>query len=267
MPFFERQKNRMHYEIFEGVTDRDVIAFHGNLASNIWWKPVLEELRRESGGKKKGRFIAAEWRGCGKSNTSLTSEADLNLPALADDYNGLLRSLNVTQAAVVAHSTGGLIALYAMRRAPELYSRALLLDPVGATGVQFGPEMYDAFTAMSKDRNMCEAVMTGTISKHVDDKAFLQQIVDDAFGVHPLIWHGVAKMLHVADFRAELPYIKQPVLVLHGENDQILQKADSIALAKGLPNGKYLELAGRGHSTNIEDPALFVSHMNSFLFG
>lgn len=266
MPFFERQKLRMHYEIFEGIVDRDVIAFHGNLASNIWWKPVVDELRSTAGDAKKGRFIAAEWRGCGKS-TGLSSEDELNLPALADDYNSLLRSLGVSQAAVVAHSTGGLIALYAMRSAPDLYSRALLLDPVGATGVQFGPEMYQAFTAMSQDRAMCEAVMTATISKTVSDQAFLKQIVDDAFGVHPLIWHGVAKMLHVADFRAELPFIKQPVLVLHGENDQILPKADSIALAKGLPNGKFLELAGRGHSTNVEEPALFVNHMNHFLFG
>jgi 3-oxoadipate enol-lactonase len=266
MPFFERQKMRMHYEVHEGLVERDVIALHGNLASNIWWQPVLNELRLKADPGKKGRFIAAEWRGCGKS-TGLQSEEDLNLPAMADDYNALLRHLGVTQAAVVAHSTGGLIAMYAMRRAPDLYARALLLDPVGATGVQFGPEMYDAFTAMSQDRAMCDAVMTGTISKHVDDTAFLKQIVDDAFGVHPLIWHGVAKMLHVADFRSELPYVRQPVLVLHGENDQILKKEDSVALAKGLPNGKFLELAGRGHSTNIEDPALFVSHMRSFLFG
>lgn len=266
MAYFERQKIRMHYEVHEGLVDRDVIAFHGNLASNTWWKFTLDELRKTASPQKKGRFIAAEWRGCGKS-TGLSHEDELNLPDMADDYNGLARSLGVQGAAALAHSTGGLIALYAMRRAPDLYSRALLLDPVGATGVQFGPEMYDAFTAMSRDRGMCEMVMTGTISQTVRDQAFLKQIVDDAFGVHPLIWHGVAKMLHVADFRSELPYIKQPTLVLHGENDQILPKADSIALAKGLPNGKYLELAGRGHSSNVEDPALFVGHIQSFLFG
>ena len=266
MQFFERQKIRMHYEIFEGIVDRDTIAFHGNLASNTWWKPTIEVLRRQSGGKKAGRFIAAEWRGCGKSS-GLSQESELNQPDLAEDYNGLLRHLGARETAVVAHSTGGLIALYAMRKAPELYSRAVLLDPVGATGVQFGPEMYEAFTAMSQSRDMCAAVMTATISKTIDDQAFLQQIVDDAFGVHPLIWHGVAKMLHVADFRAELPFIRQPVLVLHGENDAILKKDDSIALAKGLPNGKFLELAGRGHSSNVEDPELFVSHLQQFLFG
>jgi pimeloyl-ACP methyl ester carboxylesterase len=266
MPFFPRENVRMHYEIFEGLVDRDTIAFHGNLASNAWWQPALEVLRAQPGARKKGRFIAAEWRGCGRSE-GLSSEEELHLPALAEDYNGLLRSLGVSGAAVVAHSTGGLIALYAMRRAPELYSRALLLDPVGATGVQFGPEMYAAFTAMSQSRELCEAVMTGTIRKTVQDPVLLRRIVDDAFGVHPLVWHGVAKMLHGVDFRAELPHIPHPVLVLHGENDQILPKADSVALAEGLPHGKFLELPERGHSANVEDPELFVRHLNQFLFG
>jgi 3-oxoadipate enol-lactonase len=265
MPYFEHGKIRVHYEIHEGLVERDVLAIHGNLASNIWWKPVIDELRA-GGANKKGRFIAAEWRGCGRTS-GIETEADLTLPALADDYNALLRHLHAKNVGILAHSTGGLIALHMMRTAPELYARALLLDPVGATGVQFGPEMYQAFTMMSQDRGMAEAVMTGTISKFVEDTAFLKKIVDDAFGVHPAIWHGVAKMLHDHDFRSELSHIQQPVLVLHGEKDQILPMEASKALAAGLPHGKFLELAGRGHSTNIEDPALLVSHIQQFLLG
>ncbi|MGZ3659814.1 MAG: alpha/beta fold hydrolase [Bdellovibrionota bacterium] len=265
MPFFERGKFRMHYEVHEGLVDRDTLAIHGNLASNHWWKPLVAELRAQ-GGAKKGRFIAAEWRGCGKS-MGLSEESEINLAEMAADYNGLLRSLGVTSAAVLGHSTGGPIALHAMLAAPELYSRAILLDPVGATGVQFGPEMYEAFTAMSQDRAMCEAVMTGTISKHVDDQAFLQQLVDDAFGVHPLIWHGVARMLHDTDLRSELPRIKQPVLVLHGEVDQIISRETSEALAKGLPQGRFELLPGRGHSTNVEEPPLLAQRMKQFLYG
>jgi 3-oxoadipate enol-lactonase len=210
--------------------------------------------------------IAAEWRGCGKT-TGLETESELNLEALAEDYNALLRFLGAKDVCALAHSTGGPIALYAMRAEPELYSRALLLDPVGATGVQFGPETYTALTAMSQNRAMCEAVMTASIRNFVEDRDFLEAVVDSAFGVHPLVWHGVAKMLHRADFRAELPFIPHPVLVLHGENDQILPRAASVALANGLPQGKYMELPGRGHSTNVEDPALLVHHMNQFLFG
>lgn len=266
MPFFERSKIRMHYEVFDNLVERDTIALHGNLASNAWWQPTVEALSREKSSAKKGRLILAEWRGCGKS-TGLGDESELNLREMADDYNGLLRSLAIKDACVVGHSTGCLIALYAMRQAPELFSRALLLDPVGATGVQFGPEMYAAFTQMSQDRGFCATVMGGTIHDAQIDPGLMERIVDDAFGVHPLVWHGVAKMLHTADFRSEVPMIQQPVLVLHGEHDALLPKENSKALAEMLPNGKFLELAGRGHSTNVENPDLFVKHLKQFLYG
>jgi 3-oxoadipate enol-lactonase len=265
MPFFERGPIRMHYEIFDGLVERDTVAFHGNLASNTWWKPAVETLSLQRNTEKKGRLVLAEWRGCGKS-TGLREEKELNLKEMAEDYNGLLRSLGLKDACALGHSTGCLIALYAMRQAPELYNRALLLDPVAATGVQFGPEMYAAFTQMSQDRAFCAAVMAGTINVPVEP-TLMNQIVDDAFGVHPLVWHGVAKMLHDVDFRSELPSIPQPVLVLHGEHDLLLPKENSKALAESLPNGKFLELPGRGHSSNVEDPGLFVSHMRNFLYG
>ncbi len=185
---------------------------------------------------------------------------------MAEDYNGLLQSLGILRAGVIGHSTGGLIALYAMRRNPELYSRAVLLDPVGALGVKFGPEMLDVFTTMSQDRNFCQTVMAGTIHGGAKEN-LLNRIVADAFGVHPLIWHGIARALNQVDFREEAARITQPVLVLHGEHDQILPQADSRALAAMLPHGKFLELTGRGHSCNVENPELFVEHVNKFLFG
>lgn len=265
MPFFERNNIRMHYEVYEGLVDRDTVTFHGNLASNTWWEPAVEVLSRQKSPAKKGRLVLAEWRGCGKS-TGLTEESQLNLEEMAADYNGLVQSLGLKDTCAVGHSTGCLIALIAMRRSPSHWSRGFFLDPVAATGVQFGPEMYQAFTAMSQDRNMCAAVMAGTIHAQVKPE-LMSRIVDDAFGVHPLIWHGVAKMLHVADYRAELPKIEQPILVLHGEQDVLLKKEDSMALAQALPNGRFLELAGRGHSTNVEEPELFVKHMTSFLYG
>ncbi len=265
MPFFERQNIRMHYEVYEGLVDRDTVSFHGNLASNAWWSPAVEVLSREKSASKKGRLVLAEWRGCGKS-TGLSEESQLNLEEMAKDYNEMVRHLGLKDVCALGHSTGCLIALIAMRREPALWSRGLFLDPVAATGVQFGPEMYQAFTAMSQDRNMCAAVMAGTI-QGTPAPELMKQIVDDAFGVHPLVWHGVAKMLHVADYRSELPMITQPVLVMHGELDTLLKKEDSIALANGLPNGKFLELPGRGHSCNVEEPELFVKQMRSFLYG
>ena len=267
MSYFEGQNFRMHYEIYPGIVPADTVFLHGNLASNNWWKPSLAVWEKESKGKNyKGSVICAEWRGCGKSSGP-DSEEQLKLEILGKDYVDLLTHLKISKVNLVGHSTGGLIGLYAVKLKPELFQRLVMLDSVAATGIQFGPEMYAAFTQMSENRAMCDAVISGTIFSESIDADLRKQLVDDAFHVHPLIWHGVAKMLHNIDFREEVKTITQPSLVLHGEKDTLLPIAGSKELAELLPNGRFYEIPNQGHSCNMENPGLFVKMVNEFLFG
>lgn len=266
MPYLERQGIQLHYEIIEGMIPQDTIFLHGNLASNAWWRPAVEVWAGRSKKEYTGRIILAEWRGCGKSSGP-GSEKDLDPAVLASDTNALLEHLGIKHARLVGHSTGGLIGLLAMSQQPALYDRAVLLDPVSHKGIQFPQEMFAAFTQMSQDRNFCEMVMMGTVYQAPVSEVLKEQIVSDAFGVHPLIWHGVPKALDRTDVTSELPKVKQPVLVLHGEFDNLLPKELSKELAGLLPQGRFYEIPGRGHSTNIEDPKLFVDLASQFLFG
>ena len=265
MPSFSRDGVQINYEVHEGLVPRDTIFLHGNLASNTWWQPAVDVWRKQAVPGQKGRLILAEWRGCGKS-TGPNHEKELAPDFLAADYNALLDSLGIQRANLVGHSTGGLIGLIAMRDRPELYEKAVLLDPVSHQGVQFPPEMFEAFTRMSRERDFCQAVMLGTVHDTKPPEALSAQLVDDAFGVHPLVWHGVPKALNGVDITATLGQIQQPVLVLHGEFDTLLPKDRSKELAQLLPRGRFFEITGRGHSTNVENPELFVEIAHSFLF-
>lgn len=261
-----RDNVQLNVEIHEGLAEVDTVFLHGNLASNTWWQPALAEWQTRSAGKKlPGRLIFAEWRGCGKSPAP-QSEADLHPSILADDYVQLLQKLQVKKACLVGHSTGGLIGLYAILKAPALFERALLLDSVGAKGVQLDPAILGAFTQMSQDRGLCEAVMGATIHGNDPSSALFRQIVDDTMNVAKEIWHGVPNALSKIDIVNELSRIQQPVLVLHGEHDALIPKADSMLLAEKLGNARYMELAGQGHSTNVENPARFVQLAKTFLY-
>lgn len=255
----------MNVDVTNSVLPMDTIFLHGNLASNTWWEPSLDLFKKEARSGLEGRFIAAEWRGYGKSEAPKTEE-ELHPSALAEDYIQLCDKLGVKKACLVGHSTGGLIALYAMLKAPHLFERAVLLDPVGATGVQFGPEMYAAFTQMSEDRAVTEAVMNGTIHGNDMKSPLFQRIVDDTFGAAKINWHGVPRMLHITDISKDLSKIQHKILILHGEHDPIIPAESSRALAAGLPHATFDLLKDQGHSANIENPALFVSKVNSFLF-
>ena len=255
----------MNIEVHAGLLPMDTVFIHGNLASNRWWEPSIALWKKDAKPAYEGRLIAAEWRGCGKS-AAPRSESELDPHLLADDYVQALHQMGVKKACLVGHSTGGLIGLLALLKAPDLFDRAVFLDPVSAAGVKFEPELLGAFTQMSRDRNMCSLVMSGTIHGVDAKDVFFQKLVDDAFGVAQEIWHGIPKALSNIDITAELAKITQPVLVLHGEFDTVLPIEESRKMAAALPNGKFEMLTGQGHSTNVESPSLFVQLTNDFLF-
>lgn len=253
-------------DIVANLVPVDVVFMHGNLASNTWWEPAVGVWKKNPvGASPRGQLILGEWRGCGKSPAP-ASASELHPSVLADDYIRKLKALDAGKVDIVAHSTGGLIALYAILKAPELFGRAVLLDPVGVKGVQFDQNALDGFTQMSQNREVCAAVMSATIHGNDPTSALFQRIVDDTMGIANMNWLGVPQALRDIDLTKQVEKIENKVLVLHGELDPILPIEASRDLANLLPNGEFRLLNGQGHSTNVENPELFVQIVNDFLF-
>jgi pimeloyl-ACP methyl ester carboxylesterase len=260
MPHFQRPGFSMNYTVIDGILPRDTLFLHGNLSSNLWWEPAIEEWKKQDGGS--GKAILAEWRGCGDSREF---EGGLDIQTLAADANALLENLSITNANIIGHSTGGLIALHAMAARPELYHRALLLDPVSPDGLELPPEIAGAFTRMSQEEDFCATVILSTIHGGSLSEAYRQQIAKAAFGVAPAVWLGVPQMLATPP-KLATQKITHPVLVAHGEFDVVLPMEKSKSLAASLLKGKFMEISGRGHCTNVEDPERFTGIVNEFLY-
>lgn len=268
MPFAPLENFRMHYEVFEGIVPRDTLVIHGNLASNKWFYPAVARWRLNSAKDNHllpGRLILAEWRGCGKSSAP-NSREELSIETLANDYLELLQFLGVTKTSVIGHSTGGVIALVAMARAPQLFDRAVLLDPVSAKGSEFNQAVLDGFSRMSEDRDFCAARLSATIHENEKNSALFDALVDDAFNVASENWLGIPYHLSQLDITNKVRAIEHPVYILHGEFDSVLPIEGSRELEKLLPNGKFIELKNQGHSACFENPTLFVKLTDQFLY-
>ena len=74
---------------------------------------------------------------------------------------------------------------------------------------------------------------------------------------HSALRDGLA-ILRETDLRASLPHIKQPVLVLAGECDELTPALASEYLAQHLPNAKMVAIKGAAHVP-------FLSHTDTFL--
>ena len=255
----------MNYDVVPNLFPTPTFFIHGNLASNRWWEPSLQILKTEAQGKSyPAPMIMAEFRGAGKSSAP-EKETEVNMHRFADDFIALIKNLNVGPVNVVGHSTGGLIAAIMMAKEPELFLKGLFLDPVGATGVKFDESMVAAFDQMKSNKPLVGVVLGSTIHNNNPDSEFFKMLVEDASSAVKSVGHLVLKALDGLDVRDEVRGISKPVLVLHGEHDQLLSVDASRALSHSIPNSKFEIVAGQGHCANIENPSLFIKTLKSFL--
>lgn len=265
--FTTTQNYTISFDVFPNLVPETTLFIHGNLASNRWWMPTVEILKTTASPVSKGQVICAEFRGSGHSEAP-RADRDVTMDAFASDFTDLIRSLKLSEKVnIVGHSTGGLIAALMLAKAPELFNKAFLLDPVGAEGVKFNTEMIQAFEAMKVDKNLTAAIIGSTIYNNNAESAFFKDIiVEDAFKGVKNVGHLVLQALDGLDVRETLKHVQHPVKVVHGEFDTLLSKDESEKLAQLLPNASFANIAGCGHCANVENPSLFVKTFSDFLF-
>jgi len=74
-------------------------------------------------------------------------------------------------------------------------------------------------------------------------------------------------ILRDVDFRAELPGIIQPALLIAGECDKLTPPQSSMFMAQALPNARVVKIAGAAHVPFLSQPDLFVELITDFLHG
>lgn len=255
------------YHVLENAAPFDVVFLNGNLATSRWWLPTIEALKTTPGysaTQNKGRILFFELPGCGESSSV---EGDLSVPEIVQQYIELAKKLKVTNAGLVGHSTGGLLSCWLMAQAPEIFKKALLLDPVGAHGIHFEDLVLDKYEEMKASPELTAAIIAFTINNCDQTSDHFQQVIaPDTFKSVNQVGSKMIRALR--DYNSEdiIRKIKGPVTILFGEKDILLPKADAQALTNLIPDSQFLEIPDAGHCLNVENPKLMASYIQEYLF-
>ena len=102
---------------------RVVVLLHGRNFPSSYWAPVIKTLT-EAG----YRVVVPDQIGFGKSSKP---SGELHFDALARNTIALLDALQIPKADIVAHSTGGMLAVRIARAYPSRVGHLVLTAPIG----------------------------------------------------------------------------------------------------------------------------------------
>jgi non-heme chloroperoxidase len=205
------------------------------------------------------RVIAHDRRGHGRSTQASSGH---NMDHYADDLSAVMDHLDLKNAILVGHSTGGgEVAHYIARHGTKRVAKCALIGAVPPLMLKTdaNPEgtplaVFDGFRA-SLTANRPQFYMDVTtpfygfnrpgakISEGLRQHWFVQGMMGGAVAHY----EGI-KAFSETDFTEDLKKIDVPTLVMHGDDDQIVPfKASSLRTAKLIKNATLKVYAGFPH--------------------
>jgi pimeloyl-ACP methyl ester carboxylesterase len=211
---------------------------------------------------EKRRLVVPSHPGFGKS--TLPDWLD-SVDDIAHLYLELMDVLKIDSADLVGCSIGGWIAAEMATKAPERFSRVVLVGPVG---IKVGPsdklDIPDIF-AMPQDEVLKLTFhdpekMKPDTSKMSDDDLAAMFRARETLAL--LTWEP---WMHNPKLKRRLHRIKAPALFIRGESDGLVSESYLDAYARLLPNASTQTIKAAGHAPQLEQPAAFAAAVLKFL--
>lgn len=248
-PFVEMSDGTQLFVREAGEGERVAVFLHGNGASSQIWQYQMGFLADQG-----VHCIAFDRRGQGRSNDP---GKGFDFDTLADDLSSVLSQWELKNIVLISHSMGsGEIVRYLTRYGSDRLTRIVLVSPTipfvmkavdNPNGTdksvldQLPPKLYQDFPRWVTQNVRTfygvnaseETVQWGC---RMAEQSSLKAIVD------------YYRAITETDFRAELPHISVPTLIIHGDADQSAHIDSTARRAAALiPNCQLKVYAGAPH--------------------
>jgi len=214
------------------------------------------------------RVFTIDYPGFSPSATAWPARR-LSIDGIADSVVSELDQRGVPAAAYVGVSMGGYVALSIATRFPAR-ANALVLADTRATGdsptARAGREA--ALATLANPTEGVEAYLTGSLGKLVapDASDEIRARVRTLAVTHKsALVAGIQALRDRHDRTPDLATLSAPTLVLVGAGDQISPPDEMRGLAAAIKGATFHEIAGAGHLTLLEQPAVFNRLVGDFL--
>lgn len=259
MPNLTSKNTCIHYEFDDTAgPDAAVLMFSNSLGTTLdMWQPQVEALRETF------RILRYDTRGHGQSSAP---QGPYSLDQLGEDALVLLDHLQLPKVHLCGLSLGGFVTQWLAVNAPARLLSAVICNIAAVTAA---PAFWHDRAQLVLSDGM-QAIVDGVMARFFSP-AFAQaspaevRAVHEGFVLTPAIGYaGACVAIQHADFRASLPSVHVPVLVIGGSLDQAAPPEGVKAVAALIPNARYVEIDA-AHISNIENSLAFNAALVDFL--
>jgi pimeloyl-ACP methyl ester carboxylesterase len=279
---FASQRQTLHMAYMDlhpkNPNGKSVVLLHGKNFCAATWKGSIDALTAAG-----YRVIAPDQIGFCKS--SKPERYQYTFQQLARNTHALLASLGIKGATLIAHSTGGMIAVRFALMYPAETEQLVLVDPIGledwkAKGVPAisVDDWYARELKTNADgirRYEQDTYYAGQWSADYDPWVQMLAGLNNGPGKESVAWNSalIYDMIYTQPVFYEFSKIAVPTLLMIGDKDNTaigkefappeirptLGKYPELAkhAAELIPGAKLVEFPDLGHAPQIQDPAAF----------
>jgi pimeloyl-ACP methyl ester carboxylesterase len=190
---------------------------------------------------------------------------------LVDDLLAVLDHAGLRQSYLFGSSFGSTVVLAALRARPERLPRAILQGGFARRTLAPAERLLAALARHWPGSLRHLPLRTAVLRRgHAGPFAAcppeVWPFLLEQNGVAPIA--AVARralLLHRLDLRPLLPEVRQPVLLVCGDDDPLVGKACEAALLEGLPNASRVEIRRCGHFPYLTHPDVLAAVVADFL--
>lgn len=236
----------------------DLIYFHP--AAGPGWDPFLEELARDY------TIYAPQFPGTSPDAPHDIHKVD-NLADAVMIYEEAFRALGLQRPIAIGQSFGGMMALELAAAYPDLFSRVIVMDPIGlwrddlpvTNWITAAPAELPGLLFRDPSSPEAQAMLAMPEDKEAAVLATAQLIWNlGATGkmVWPIPDRGLAKRLH---------RIRVPTLIVWGDEDALVSSAYANEFRDRIKGSRAEIIKNCGHIPQVERPAETLAVVRPFL--
>lgn len=249
---------RLRYAVQGDTAGRPVIMLHGYTDSSFSFSRALPLLDASL------RVYALDQRGHGDSERPAGGYA---MSDLAADVLAFMDELGLERATLLGHCMGSLVAQRVAIQAPARVERLVLAasmttlrNMTGAEELRQAVEALDGEVPEDFAREFQEGTVYGPLPKE-----FMDGVVRESLKLPARVWRAVLEGLLADEHTSRLGRIKAPTLLLWGERDALLSRAEQVSLVAAIPGAVLKVYAETGHSPQWERPEQFAGDLEAFV--